>query len=123
VTNVMHIFVNNLMTGNKNFNRPLLYVWQPASICDKASNSQLEQIDHNIYVRSSNSINTPLILWSPAKNNKCMVTFDSPEELHKLHPEFSAHSKYVKVITVLCLRVTSWELSITNFFPASECRH
>jgi hypothetical protein len=24
-----------------------------------------------------------------------MITFGSPEELHKLHPEFSAHSKYV----------------------------
>jgi len=89
-----HIFVNNLLTGSENFYRPLLYVWQPVSICDKITNSQLNQLDHNVYVRGSNTKSNPLILWSPAKNEKCMLTFKSPEELQKFYPEFSLHSRY-----------------------------
>ncbi|UCD39287.1 MAG: right-handed parallel beta-helix repeat-containing protein, partial [Fidelibacterota bacterium] len=46
-----HIFVNNLLYGDKDFDRPLLYVWQPAELCKRASNSQLEQLDYNMYVR------------------------------------------------------------------------
>ncbi len=89
-----HIFVNNLLTGDENFNRPLLYVWQPSSLCEKVNNSQLEQLDYNIYVRKTINAASPLILWSPAKNDKCMVSFESLEGLQKLYPEFTAHSRY-----------------------------
>ena len=33
-----------------------------------------------------------MILWSPAANDTCIIGFDSPADLHKLHPEFSGHS-------------------------------
>jgi parallel beta-helix repeat protein len=90
-----HEFVNNLMTGDENFKRPLLYIWQPDSICNKVTGSQVSKLDFNVYVRGSNSLNMPLILWSPAKNNGCMATYDSPAELQKHYPEFSSHSKYL----------------------------
>ncbi len=89
-----HIFENNLLTGDKNFNRPLLFVWQPKSICDTINNSQLKEIDYNVYVCEDENASYPLIYWSPAKNNNCQVILDSPEALNKLHPEFSSHSKY-----------------------------
>jgi hypothetical protein len=89
-----HIFVNNLLTGDENFKRPLLYVWQPASICDKVNNPQLKQLDYNMYVRGLGTSDNPLIWWSPAKNDNCQLSFKSLEGLQKLHPEFSAHSKY-----------------------------
>src|SRR3972149_2409039 len=36
----------------------------------------------------------PLILWSPAADVNCQTRFESLEGLQKLHPEFSAHSRY-----------------------------
>ncbi|MEJ2616488.1 MAG: right-handed parallel beta-helix repeat-containing protein [Ignavibacteriaceae bacterium] len=89
-----HIFENNLIAADKNFNKPLLFVWQPESICDKINNSQLKALDYNIYVRTSDDTSGSLIYWSPANNNSCRVTLNSPEALHNLHPELSSHSKY-----------------------------
>ncbi len=89
-----HIFENNLIAADKDFNKPLLFVWQPESICDKINTSQLKELDYNIYVRTSDNTSGSLIYWSPAKNNNCQVALDSPEALHKLPPEFSSHSKY-----------------------------
>jgi parallel beta-helix repeat protein len=88
-----HVFVNNLLTGDENYNRPLLFVWQPAALCEKVSNSQLKQIDNNMYVRAAD-VKEPLILWSPAKNSLCQTELDSPEGINKLYPEFSKNSKY-----------------------------
>jgi parallel beta-helix repeat protein len=89
-----HVFVNNLLMGDKNFNRLLLYVWQPASICEKINNSQLKQFDYNVYVREPGIMDNPIILWSPVKNEKCKQLFTSLEGLQKLNSEFSAHSQY-----------------------------
>ena len=87
-----HVFVNNLLTGDKDFSKPLLYVWQRRMLCEKLPNPQLKQLDYNVYVQSTDRINVPMILWSPAKNDTCIIGLDSPAGLHKLHPEFSAHS-------------------------------
>ncbi|MBN2088129.1 right-handed parallel beta-helix repeat-containing protein [candidate division KSB1 bacterium] len=89
-----HVFVNNLLTGDENFNRLLLYIWQPASLCDQVTNSQLAQLDHNIYVRGSNIPEKPIILWSSEKNENCRLTFNKLEDFRKLHPEFSINSRY-----------------------------
>jgi len=89
-----HIFVNNLLTGDKEFDRLLLYVWQPVELCDRVTNSQLKQLDYNVYVSGSNTPDNPIILWSPEKNEKCRLTFNSLEEFQKQHPEFSNHSQY-----------------------------
>jgi parallel beta-helix repeat protein len=89
-----HIFVDNLLSGDENFNRLLLYVWQPASLCEKVNNSQLKQLDYNAYVRGSRKTDLPIILWSPMKNNSCRLTFNSLEGLRKLQPDFSNHSQY-----------------------------
>ena len=89
-----HIFINNLLTGTKDFNRLLLYVWQPAALCDQVNNSQLKDLDYNTYVSGSNKVDNPIILWSPVKNEDCRRIFKSLNDLQKLHPEFSVHSRY-----------------------------
>lgn len=88
-----HIFVNNLLTGDKDFNRLLLYVWQPAELCDKVNNSQLKRLDYNVYVSGSTTSDSPIILWSPEKNENCRLTFNSLDGFQKQHHEFSAHSR------------------------------
>jgi hypothetical protein len=46
-----------------------------------------------VYARRSKT-DEPLILWSPADDGDCQVELQSPQELHELHPEFAANSKY-----------------------------
>ncbi len=82
-----HIFVNNLLSGDENFNKPLLMVWQPAPLCEQLKNPQVRQIDNNIYVRSTIK-DVPLMLWSPAANENCQQFFGSPQDLAAIHSEF-----------------------------------
>lgn len=90
-----HVFANNLLYGDKNYERQLLFVWQPDSMCKRLPKPQLKQLDYNMYVRGSDKKAQPLILWSSALNDNCkQLALDSPEGLHKLYPEFSANSKY-----------------------------
>jgi parallel beta-helix repeat protein len=89
-----HVFVNNLLTGDENLNRPLLAFSQTPSLCERLSKPQVKQLDYNVYVRRSKTPASPLIFWSPAPGSRCQAPLDSPEDLQKLHPEFSANSRY-----------------------------
>jgi hypothetical protein len=89
-----HIFVNNLLTVDENFKRPLMFVWQPDSLCKKLKNSMLKQFDYNMFVRGADSVSNPLIYWSPVENNNCQLISGSLEGLQKVYPEFLTHSRY-----------------------------
>ncbi len=88
-----HLFLNNLLTGNRSFDRPLLFVWQPASLCGRRTRPLLRQLDDNVYVRCAARPSTPLILWSPAPGTRCQAELASLDELRKLVPGFSAHGR------------------------------
>ncbi len=88
-----HVFVNNLLTGDRSFSRPLLFVWQPASVCAQLPNAQLNQLDYNVYVRGAEKTQSPLILWSPVQNAECQARFGSLEDLRKQYPEMSPNSR------------------------------
>ena len=88
-----HVFVNNLLVGDRDFGRPLVFVWQPAALCAQLPGSQLDQFDHNAYVRSAAKPRYPLMLWSPAQNDACQAEFNSPEELRKVNPAFETSSR------------------------------
>ncbi len=87
-----HVFVNNLLTGDKNFMRPLLFVWQPASLCKQLSRPLLGQFDYDVFVRGAEKASYPLIVWSPADDDKCQAGFDSLEAMTKVYPEFAVNS-------------------------------
>jgi parallel beta-helix repeat protein len=89
-----HVLMNNLLTANPGFVRPLLLVQQPDNLCSKLSNQQLEQVDNNMYIKTADSNNQALIIWSPEANDNCLLKFESPEELHNVHAAFSENSKY-----------------------------
>lgn len=91
-----HVFVNNLLYGDKDFDRLLLYVWQPSILCDKVTNSQLKEIDYNYFVKETGAKDYPIILWSPFKNENCRIMFDSPQELNNLNSLFMKNSKFYK---------------------------
>jgi parallel beta-helix repeat protein len=54
-----HVFVNNLMTGDDGFNRPLLFVWQRKILCDRLKDPQFALIDHNVYVHNPSGRTLP----------------------------------------------------------------
>jgi hypothetical protein len=89
-----HLLLNNLMVAGKDFKRPLLLVWQPGFMCERLQDSQLSQVDHNVYVRESPAKGIPLILWSPWKNEACQEQLAHPEALHALYPAFSGHCAF-----------------------------
>jgi len=89
-----HIFKNNLLVGDEYFDRPLLYVWQPAVLCEKLTDPQLTELDYNTYVRTGSTLHEPLIIWSPAKNEKCQINLSSISELNSLHNKFEKNGNY-----------------------------
>ncbi|MBN2272697.1 MAG: right-handed parallel beta-helix repeat-containing protein [Bacteroidales bacterium] len=94
-----HAFVNNLMIMDEDIPKPQLYVWQPFNMCRRLKESQLETLDHNIYIRRRNTKDAPLMLWSPAENEKCQAVIHSPQELTELYPDFSKNSRYLEDFT------------------------
>lgn len=88
-----HVFVNNLLVGDLNFTRPLLFVWQPSSLCERLNRSQLSQLDHNVYVREAGMPTYPLMLWSPASNPECQSGFDSLEGLQSVDSRFETNGQ------------------------------
>jgi parallel beta-helix repeat protein len=91
-----HVFENNLIVADKNFKEPLLYVWQPDTLCNLLDKPMLKQLDHNVYVRTNGNTANPLILWSPASDSNCQAKIESVDSLHILNPEFAASSHYYK---------------------------
>ena len=91
---VGQIFVNNLLYGDENFDRLLLYTMQPAVLCGSITEPQFKQLDYNVYVRAPGMADNPLVLWGPVQNENCREFFKSLEGIRKLQPEFSANSQY-----------------------------
>lgn len=87
-----HAFVNNLLTADENFQKPLLFVWD--TLCDRLNTQHLKTLDHNIYVRRAKENEYPLILWSPFRNPECQLGFESLDDFRRQHPQFSANSMY-----------------------------
>jgi parallel beta-helix repeat protein len=89
-----HVFMNNLLTADDTYSRPLFVVFQTPSLCKRLNKPQLTQLDNNVYVRTSDAKSKSLMLWSPAKNKECQLEFESLEGLRKLYPKFDANSQY-----------------------------
>ncbi len=115
-----HVFVNNLLTADENFNRPLLAFSQMRIQCCQLTQPQVKKLDYNAYVRQSSDKTSPLIYWSPAKNERCLEALNSPEDLHKLIPEFSANDKYFSNYAgplFKCPQLNNFQL--LNVFPSA----
>ena len=88
-----HVFVNNLLTGDENYRRPLQILWQPDSLSPLFDVTQMKQFDNNIYVRHSGMESNPLLLWTPSKNSDYQAAFEPLNEFQKMFPEYSSHSQ------------------------------
>jgi len=89
-----HVFINNLLAVDGNYDRPLFVTFQTASLCNRLKKQQLDKMDNNVYIRTPGSKTDLLMYWSPFKNKECMDEFNSLSELNKLHKNFATNSKY-----------------------------
>lgn len=88
-----HVFVNNLLTGNRDFKRPLMLVWQHPDLCQQLNQSPLKQYDNNVYVRDEANNYKTLVYWSPSKNADCQQPIETLSDLQKVFSGSSANSK------------------------------
>jgi hypothetical protein len=88
-----HVVANNLFAGERTFSRPLLFVWQTDTLCKQLDQPMTAEFDHNVFVREAGPADHPLILWSPAPNERCQVVFRSLEDLRAALPGFAAGSR------------------------------
>jgi parallel beta-helix repeat protein len=95
-----HVFVNNLLYGKADFARPLMFVWQPATLCEKLPLPLLKTFDNDVFVRADDQSAAPLVLWSPAQNEKCQVGYALLADLNTTYPAFVVNSKYYPACTV-----------------------
>jgi hypothetical protein len=86
-----HVFANNLLTADEQFARPLLFVWQPDSLCPRLPAPQLKTLDHNVYVREGPPGAT--ILWSPVAGERCQRVFSTVEEFRAQFPAFEGSGR------------------------------
>jgi hypothetical protein len=115
-----HVFVNNLLAADDQFRKPLLQIRQPSFLRQRLTKPQVEQLDYNVYVRRANPGSKPLIIWSPAATANSLLNVQSPVDLTKLHPEFSAHSKAFENYDgplFRCIELDNYEL--LKAFPGS----
>jgi hypothetical protein len=117
-----HVFANNLLTGNTDFERPLFFVWQPSDLCEKLNNSQLKEFNYNIYVRAKEKTNYPVILWSPSTEKNCQAGFESPELVNKLYPEFCSNDKLYKNYNGPLFKGSQVDnFHLLESFPSAKC--
>ncbi|MBP8975870.1 MAG: right-handed parallel beta-helix repeat-containing protein [Bacteroidetes bacterium] len=116
-----HAFVNNLLVGNGDFARPLLFVWQPSNLCERLLNSQLKNVEYNVFVRRSYVKNYPLILWSPAQNEKCQAELKSLDDFRLLIPDRAEGNQYyAQYFGPLFKGLELGRLELLDSFPGSK---
>jgi len=91
-----HLLVNNLMVAEPGFQRPLLMVWQPPSLCEQLPDPPFSEMDHNGYVLPEGLNQEPLILWSPGRGPDCQEQLTGPDRVHQLHPSYATASILVQ---------------------------
>ena len=89
-----HIVVNNLMYGDEDFLRPLLFTWQRNDVCDRLKESQVQQMDHNVYIHNTKINTKSFLVWSPDITSDCQKEYFSLENFKNTYPEFSRYSLF-----------------------------
>lgn len=90
-----HVFVNNLLVADDNFDLALMTVWQSPLVCERVKGTPFNQIENNVYVRSKSYDYSPVLWWAPANNDKCCMPIGNPSELNDLYAGHGANSIFL----------------------------
>lgn len=86
-----HEFGNNLMFGDENFKRPLLFIWQPAAMCEQLTEPAMQVLDHNVYVLKGNT--KPAIWLCQNLEGNCQNAFNTTAGLNKAKPGYETNGQ------------------------------
>ncbi len=87
-----HVLANNLLVADETAAGPLLVLFQGQKV-HHLRDSQLKEMDGNVYVRRAGARPQPLAIWSPTANERDVVAASTLEALHKLGPWFQASAQ------------------------------
>ncbi len=92
---VGHVFVNNLVVASEALREAPFRVEQAPGLCGKLTDSQMRQVDGNVYVRASQAdVNpVPLMTWSPAAGERCTASALSLDAFRKIAPGMEANGR------------------------------
>ena len=85
-----HAFVNNLTVANASHKWPLLDVRQSPELSGVLTDSPLQSLDGNVYVRRTGREGPEIISWSPVDTQSGQLAVGQLDELRDLYPKFSA---------------------------------
>ncbi|MGL1957703.1 MAG: right-handed parallel beta-helix repeat-containing protein [Colwellia sp.] len=88
---INHEFVNNMMVGDNNFERPLLFIWQKPVLCKQLNEPALSILDYNSYVKMNNN-DSPVVWLGQKLGDNCESTFATTADLHKTKSEYATNS-------------------------------
>ena len=87
-----HILFNNLFVADETYHRVLVNTQQTNVLCGKLRQSQMRQMDYNVYVRRGAHPGEPSYGWSPSENDNCRSDLVTLEDFRALGTGFSKHS-------------------------------
>lgn len=88
-----HVFVNNILAADESFKGPLLQFQQTPAVKDRLKDSQVKDLNGNVYVRRAGPTPQPLIAWSPVQTDRGRVDIRTLDELRQLQPNFDTKSQ------------------------------
>ncbi|HPR31714.1 MAG TPA: right-handed parallel beta-helix repeat-containing protein, partial [Prolixibacteraceae bacterium] len=110
-----HVLKNNLFFMEEKLARPAVSVWQPAGMCERLNQSQLSDMNNNLYLYEGEPENKTIITWSPADNEACMAELTNLEELTDIQPLFATASKHETGIQNTIFK--GWDQNIFSLTP------
>jgi hypothetical protein len=116
-----HVFVNNLMSSDQNFDRPLLFVWQPDFLCEKLKTSPLKELDNNVFIQNSEIRSMPLILWTPVSAAECQLKANSLADLQIYYPGFNKNSLSIEKNVSFFKSPDLGNYQLVKGFPGEKC--
>lgn len=91
-----HIFASNLLVADGNFPKPLLDLEQASNLCDQLTKPQISKLDGNVYVRSEDISENPMISISPVEGDNCTAKFSNLANFQKSHSEYESQGLMLK---------------------------
>jgi len=88
-----HVFANNLLVADETYRAPLLLCFQSPVLRGRLTDSQLQALDGNVYVRRVGPKAPPLIVWSPTPDESNVLEAATLGEFRARYPQFEANGR------------------------------
>ena len=88
-----HLFAGNLLVADSHFGRPLLQVRQSGDLCGELTESQMNTLNGNVYVREDSK--GRMFVWSPVEGENCTTEFQDLDNFQQFGAGFETDGKVI----------------------------